>query len=162
MPTRIFVSIALFLILFTSPAAADDPNDVGTAHSQAFAKACAAGDIPGVLALYEDQATVIWPGLGEVAHGKVEIEKLATTLCKSGQPGPKLKSQNSKQLAPDYIVNVGTWDLTATGRDGKPVTSEVRTTEVIHLVDGKWLYTVDHASVGLPPAPPAAANPAPN
>jgi len=77
-----------------------------------------------VLALYEDQATVIWPGLGEVAHGKVEIEKLAATLCKSGQPGPKLKSQNSKQVAPDYIVNVGMWDLTATGPDGKPVTSK--------------------------------------
>ena len=77
-----------------------------------------------MLALYEDQATVIWPGLGEVAHGKVEIEKLAATLCKSGQPGPKLKSQNSKQLAPDYIVNVGMWDLTATGPDGKPVTSK--------------------------------------
>ena len=45
MPTRIFVSIALILILFTSPAAADDPNDVGTAHSQAFAKACAAGGV---------------------------------------------------------------------------------------------------------------------
>jgi len=124
MPTRIFVSIGLLLILFTLPAGSDDPNDIGTAHSQAFAKACAAGDIPGVLALYEDQATVIWPGLGEVAHGKVEIEKLAATLCKSGQPGPKLKSQNSKQLAPDYIINVGMWDLTATGPDGKPVTSK--------------------------------------
>jgi ketosteroid isomerase-like protein len=115
-----------------------------------------------VLALYEDQATVIWPNEGEVAHGKAEIEKLARSLCKSGQPAPKLKSQNSKQVAPDYIVNVGMWDLTAAGPDGKPVTSEIRTTEVIHLVDGKWLYTVDHASVGLPSAHPAAANSAPN
>jgi hypothetical protein len=100
MLTRIFASIALLLILFTSPAAADDPNDVGTAHSQAFAKACAAGDIPGVLALYEDQATVIWPGLGEVAHGKVEIEKLAATLCKSGQPGPIAQVPELKATRP--------------------------------------------------------------
>lgn len=153
MLTRRFASIALLLFLFASSAAAD-PNDIGMAHSAAFAKACAAGDIPGVLALYEDNATVIWPNEGEVAHGKAEIEKLARDLCKSGQPAPKLNSQNSKQVAPDYIVNVGMWDETATSPDGKPVTSEVRTTEVIHLVDGKWRYTVDHASIGL--APPSA------
>lgn len=156
MLTRMFASIALLLFLFASSAAAD-PNDIGMAHSEAFAKACAAGDIAGVLALYEDDATVIWPNEGEVAHGKAEIEKLARALCKSGQPAPKLKSQNSKQVAPDYVVNVGTWDATATGPDGKPVTSEIRTTEVIHLVNGKWRYTVDHASIGLPPQPPAAA-----
>jgi uncharacterized protein (TIGR02246 family) len=156
MLTRMFASIALLLFLFASSAAAD-PNDIGMAHSEAFGKACAAGDIHGVLALYEDDATVIWPNEGEVAHGKAEIEKLARTLCKTGQPGPKLKSQSSKQVAPDYIVNVGMWDATATGPDGKPVTAEVRTTEVIHLVNGKWLYTVDHASIGLPP-PPAAAS----
>jgi len=162
MLTRMFASIALLLFLFASSAAAD-PNDIGRAHSEAFAKACAAGDIPGVLALYEDDATVIWPTEGEVAHGKAEIEKLARALCKSGQPAPKLKSQNSKQVAPNYIVNVGMWDATATGPDGKPVTSQIRTTEVIHLVDGKWRYTVDHASIGLPPPlPAAAASPAPN
>ena len=158
MLTRMFASIALLLLLFASSAAAD-PHDIGMAHSEAFAKACAAGDIPGVLALYEDDATVIWPTEGEVAHGKAEIEKLARALCKSRQPAPKLKSQNSKQVAPDYIVNVGMWDATATGPDGKPVTSEIRTTEVIHLVNGKWRYTVDHASIGLPPPPAAAASP---
>ena len=158
MLARMFASIALLLFLFPSSAAAD-PNDIGKAHSEAFAKACAAGDIPGVIALYEDDATVIWPNEGEVAHGRTEIEKLAPSLCKSGQPTPKLKSQNSKQVAPDYIVNVGMWDATATGPDGKPVTSEVRTTEVIHRVDGKWRYTVDHASIGLPPLPAAAAIP---
>jgi hypothetical protein len=73
---------------------------IGMAHSEAFGKACAAGDIPGVLALYEDDATVIWPNEGEIAHGKAEIEKLARALCKTGQPGPKLKSQNSKQVPP--------------------------------------------------------------
>jgi len=161
MLTRMFASIALLLFLFASSAAAD-PNDIGMAHSEAFGKACAAGDIPGVLVLYEDDATVIWPNEGEVAHGKAEIEKLVRALCKTGQPGPKLKSQNSMQVAPDYIVNVGMWDATATGPDGKPITSEARTTEVIHLVDGKWLYTVDHASIGLPPPPAAAARPTSN
>ena len=156
MVMRISASIALALILFASAAAADQANDIGAAHSQAFAKACGSGDIPGVLALYEDDATVIWPGQGQVAHGKAEIEKLATGLCKAGQPGPTLRSQNSKQVAPDYIVNVGMWELTASGPDGKPVTSQVRTTEVIHLVNGKWRYTVDHASVGLPPMPAGA------
>ena len=163
MLTRTFATIAVLLALFafaSHAAAADDPNEIGTAHSEAFQKACGAGDIAGVLALYEDDATVIWPGRGEVAHGKPEIEKLAATLCKTGQPGPKLKSQNSKQVALDYIVNVGMWDLTAPGPDGKPVTSEVRTTEVIHLVNGKWFYTVDHASVGVPPIAAAASAPA--
>jgi ketosteroid isomerase-like protein len=157
MLTRIFASTALSLILFASIANADDANAIGTAHSKAFAKACGAGDIPGVLALYEDDATVIWPAQGDIAHGKAEIEKLATALCKAGQPGPKLQSQTSKRVGPGYIVNVGMWDLPAAGPDGKPVTSVVRTTEVIHLVKGKWLYTVDHASIGLPPMPTGAS-----
>src|SRR4051812_21252239 len=97
---------ALILITFAAPAVAD-PTAIGTEHSKAFSTACAAGDIPGVLALYEDDATVIWPGQGEVEKGKAEFEKLATTTCKAGNPPLKLKSQNSTQVGDDYIVNVG-------------------------------------------------------
>jgi hypothetical protein len=91
MLTRVFTSIALILFLFASSAAADS-NDIGMAHSEAFAKACAAGDTPGVLALYEDDATVIWPNEAEVAQGKDQIEKLARAL--SANPAFPLPSSS--------------------------------------------------------------------
>jgi hypothetical protein len=41
-----------------------------------------------------------------------------------------------------------------TDKDGNP--ARLRTTELIHKSGGKWRYLADHASLGLPPTPPAA------
>src|SRR5436305_15341094 len=125
MRLRAFAASTLLLITLAAPALAD-PTAIGREHSEAFSKACAAGDIPAVLALYEDGATVIWPGQGEVAKGKAEFEKIATATCKSGNAPLKLKSQDSTQVGDDYIVNVGMWEDTVPGPDGKPMTVDVR------------------------------------
>jgi uncharacterized protein (TIGR02246 family) len=151
-----FAASALLMIAFAAPALADS-TAVAKEHSETFSKACAAGDIPGVLALYEDDATVIWPGQGEVAKGKAQAEKLVAATCKAGNQPLKLKSQDSTQVGDDYIVNVGMWEDTVPGPDGKPMTVDVRTTEVLHRNNGKWRYVVDHASIGMPP--PAASTP---
>ncbi|MGH8679325.1 MAG: YybH family protein [Burkholderiales bacterium] len=151
---RILGSITLVTLL-AAPAFAD-PAAVGKKHSEAFQKACAAGDVPGVMALYEDDALVIWPGEGEVAKGKAAIEKLAAATCKQNVK-LKLKSQESRAIGEDYIVNVGRWDNTAPGPNGKPMTAEIRTTELLHRSGGKWRYSVDHASVGVP-APSGATS----
>lgn len=150
-------SSVLLLITFEAPALAD-PTAIAKEHSEAFSQACSAGDVPGVLALYEDDATVIWPGQGDVAKGKAQFEKLVTATCKASAPPLKLKSQDSTQVGDDYIVNVGMWEDTVTGPDGKPATVDVRTTEVLHRNNGKWRYIVDHASIGMPP-PAAASSP---
>jgi ketosteroid isomerase-like protein len=133
-----------------------DPAATVKAHSEAFAKAFQECDVPAVLALYEDNATLIWPGEGEVATGKAAIEKVIKEQCASaGKSTLKSISSDSKAIGKAYIVNVGMWDDTMNGPDGKPVTMRVRTTELLHQSAGRWRYVIDHASIGLPPAPAA-------
>ena len=64
------------VIALAAPAFADATADA-RAHDDAFAKACEAGDVKGVVALYTDDAVVVWPGVEEEAKGKAQIEKLA-------------------------------------------------------------------------------------
>ncbi len=141
-------------ILLCAGTALADPQAAVDAHSAAFAKAFEACDIPAVLSLYEDNATMIWPGDGEVATGKAGIEKIVKAEC-SGSAKPSLKpvSSVSRAIGKDYIVNVGMWDSTQPGPDGKPMVSRVRTTELLHRSKGKWRYVIDNASIGPPPPP---------
>ena len=146
--------ICLIAVLISSGSALADPASVIKAHSEAFANAFGACDVPAVLALYQDNAVLIWPGEGEVANGKAEIEKVVKAGC-SGPAKPALKpvSSDSRAIGKDYIVNVGMWDDTVPGPDGKPMVVRVRTTELLHQSDGKWRYVIDHASIGQPPPP---------
>ena len=155
----LLTSVVFIVVLMTAAPARPDAAADGRAVSDAFAKAVAAGDLAGVLALYRDDASVIWPGQGEEAKGKAAIETLAKGLL-AGMKGGSLvlKSQESTPLGDGYIVNVGRWENTVATPDGKRVTLVVRTSEVLAKTDGKWLYLVDHASVGLPPPPAAGAH----
>jgi uncharacterized protein (TIGR02246 family) len=150
--------VTVALLARTTAALADAASD-GRAVSEAFEKAVAAGDLQAVLALYRDDASVIWPGQGEEAKGKAAIESLARTLLASMKGGGTLvlKSQDSVPLGDGYLVNVGRWENTVATPDGKHVTFLVRTSEVLAKTDGKWLYLVDHASIGLPPPKAAPA-----
>jgi len=151
-----WTAIALTLAA-AAPALADATADA-TAHSEAFAKACEAGDVQGVLALYADNATVVWPGAGEEAKGKASIEKLATNFCNpKTKPKLVLKSIEGIALDSSHIATVGHWEGTSIGPNGKPVTSQVRTTELLVKSGNAWRYLIDHASIGLPPPPKAAA-----
>ncbi len=151
---RISIIAVLFMAL-AAPAFADATAEARK-HDEAFAKACSSGDVKGVVALYTDDAFVIWPEVGEEAKGKAGIEKLATSLC---QPklGTKavLEDDVGLQLDPTHIAIIGHWELTQNGPDGKPVTSRIRTSEIIVKSGGGWRYVVDHASIGVPPAEPA-------
>jgi len=147
--------ILLVTLGAAAPALADATAD-GRAVSEAFEKAVAAGDVQGVLALYRDDASVIWPGQGEEAKGKAAIEQLVRKSLAAMKDGRLvLKSQESIPLGEGYIANLGRWEQSSTSPGGKRVSVEVRTSEVLARTGGKWLYLVDHASVGLPPARPA-------
>ena len=103
-------------------------------------------------------ASVIWPGQGEEAKGRAAIEPLVRNLIAQAKNGSiVLESQESTPLGDGYIVNVGRWENTMTGPGGRKTVIVIRTSEVLAKTDGKWLYLVDHASVGLPPPPPARA-----
>lgn len=146
---------ATLVLALAGPALADPTAD-GKAVGDAFGKAMAAGDVPGVLALYRDDATVVWPGHGEEAKGKPAIEKLVRAALASIPKDFHMeqKSNEARALGADYIVNVGRWEQTFTTPRGRKVTQEIRTTEVLQKTDGEWRYLVDHASVGLPTTAP--------
>lgn len=148
------LTVCLAIILMCTGTALGDPADVVKVHSDAFGKAFNSCDVPATLDLYEDNATLIWPGEGEVATGKAAIAKVIKNDC-SGAAKLSLKevSSESHAIGKNYIINVGMWDATMSGPDGKPATSRVRTTELLHRSDGKWRYTIDNASIGLPPPP---------
>ena len=139
--------------LMITPALAD-PASEGRAHSEAFARAMDARDIAAVLALYADDARVIWPGQGEEATGKAEIEKLvANTLAHFPKDSRlRLKSQDAIPLGDEYIVTISRWEQSYAGSDGAMRTADVRATEIIRRVGRGSFYVVDHASFGRPAA----------
>jgi uncharacterized protein (TIGR02246 family) len=147
---RNWAAVAVVLA-FAAPAFADATADA-RAHDEAFAKACEAGDVKAVMALYADDAIVVWPAAGEEATGKAAIEKLVPNLCdpKSGAKAV-MKSLEAMPLGDSYIAIHGRWEVIQKGPDGKSVTSQIRTTEVIAKSGSGWRYVVDHASVGVPP-----------
>jgi uncharacterized protein (TIGR02246 family) len=143
-------------LVLMSAAASADPNADAKAHSEAFAKAMKSRDIAAVMALYADDAYVIWPGQGEEAHGKAAIQKLVTDFLATPQgPAPVLKSQQVVDLGGGVLAVIGQWDSVATAPNGASQTIPVRTTEILKKIGNKTVYLVDHASVGLaPPATP--------
>lgn len=151
------------LVVSTGSVLAEEKADAAARGlDEAFLKAAEAGDLAAVMALYADDAEIIWPGLGEEAIGKKAIEPQARDFIAALKSGTKLslKSVNARHLTPDLITNSGRWEETSTGPDGKPVTKILRTTEVSKKQGDKWVFVVDHASVGWPASPPAGAKPA--
>jgi uncharacterized protein (TIGR02246 family) len=147
------------LCLVSVPAFADPTSDA-KAHSEAFEHAANARDTKAVMALYADGARAIWPGQGEEATGKAEIEKMVSKFVAELPKDAKimLQSQTAIPLGSDYIATVGHWEETFTDPDGKHQNVSLRTTEIIKKQGGKTLYVVDHASVGLPPSEPTATH----
>jgi uncharacterized protein (TIGR02246 family) len=147
--------LVLLLCALVAPALADPASD-GRTHAEAFARVFNAGDVQGVMALYADDAVVVWPGQGETAKGRAEIEKLVANAFK-GMRGQQLSIRSIDAIPIDdtHMVTVGRWDSSFTDPAGKRRTSDVRTTEVLVKTATGWRYLVDHASIGVPP-PPAA------
>ena len=148
----------LFVASVVAAPAVAGPADDAMAHSKAFERAVNARDAKAVLALYAPDAHVVWPGQGEEANGKAEIEKLVAKLIQDLPKDAKmtLKSQTAVPLGDGHVATVGHWVETFTGPDGRPQSADVRTTEIIAKQKGKTLYVVDHASIGVPPEPPPA------
>jgi uncharacterized protein (TIGR02246 family) len=153
--------VVLLLASVVAVPAFAGPTEDAMAHSKAFERAVNARDQKAILALYAADAHVIWPGQGEEATGRAAIEKLVASFVKGLPKDAKLtlESQTAIPLGGGHIATVGHWRQSFTDADGKPQTAEIRTTELIEKEKGKTLYLVDHASIGLPPAPGSASQP---
>src|SRR6266566_3041740 len=124
------------MMMLAGPALADPTADARGVE-EAFARACGAGDLKGVMALYADDAIAVWPGQGAEAKGKADIEKMAAALCK--EPGGAqfaLKSLEALPLGDAHIVTVAHWESTLAGPGRRRLTTVVRSTEVLVKQDG--------------------------
>src|SRR5215469_5062953 len=93
----------LMTILSFATAAFGDPASVVKEQSDAFGAAFNSCDVPAALKLYEDNATMIWPGEGEVGKGKTEIAKIIKSECSSsGKSSLKEVSSESRAIGTNY------------------------------------------------------------
>ena len=149
--------LALIGLLAAPVAAAEQSaEDVARSVDQAFVRHLEAGDVKGILSLYVDDADVIWPGDKEEAYDKKALEPMARDFVAAMKNGKLvLKKVKARYLGKHYVMSTGHWEETSPGPDGKPVTHTLRTTEIFVNEGGKWLFVVDHASIGEPAAPAA-------
>jgi uncharacterized protein (TIGR02246 family) len=145
---------AVALVCALGRTAGADPATDAKALGDKFGAAVAAGDVGAVLALYTDDAWVIYPGQGDEAHGKAAIETMLKRLIGTMQSTPLVqKSSDAIAIDATHIVNVGRWEMSVGQPGHTHQTLTVRTTEMLVNDNGTWRYRVDHASVGMPPPP---------
>ena len=107
-----------------------------------FAERASAGDIEGLIALYEDRATLVGPD-GVAAAGKQAIrERLEQLLAMTPHITP---THSRTMVADDIALMSGDWQLRlVTGEGGEAMSFESSSTEVARRQhDGSWLYVID-------------------
>jgi ketosteroid isomerase-like protein len=133
-------------------AAADDPTAIARSVGERFEAACDAGKIDAVMALYQKDARVVYPGEGQSATEPTQLRRIVGDTCKPG--GPKLKLVGYRAVwidaAHTVIGALGDWEASGAGPEGQPMTTKLRATEVIVKTKEGWKYAVDHASFGVP------------
>ena len=106
-----------------------------------FASLMNAGDLDGLMALYEPQATLT-PEPGTVVTGTKAIrEALGGFIAAKSQV-----TLNSRVLAQtgDLALTTSTWDLSGVGADGKPMRLSGQSAEVARRQpDGTWRFVID-------------------
>src|SRR3989454_5276992 len=128
------------MVMFAGPALADPTADARGVED-AFARACGAGDLKGVMALYADDAIAVWPGQGAEAKGKADIEKMAAALCK--EPGGAqfaLKSLEALPLGDAHIVTVAHWESTLAGPGRRRLLTRGPLAGGLWKQDGWWRF----------------------
>ena len=149
----------LFAVLASAARAGDVPSALAHELSQKFVSACEAGKLSEALALYADDAVVVYPNEGARAEGKAAIAKVLADLCEAGLGKSKWLGGSGAWFGTgeNAIVATGTWETSGVGPDGKPVSVTVRTTELLVKTPDGWKYQLDHASVGVPLPTPTPA-----
>ena len=101
-----------------------------------------AGDIEGILALYEPEATFV-DEPGKVVQG---TDALRESLNGFLSMKPNLKLVKHKTLiSGDIATNYAQWALTGTGPDGEPVSMEGVAVDVVRRQpDGTWKFVIDN------------------
>jgi len=152
---------ALLAALASAAHAGDVPSALAHELSQKFVTACENGKVNEALALYVDDAVVVYPSEGARAEGKAAIAKVLADLCQAGLGKSKWLGGSGAWFGTgeNAIVATGSWETSGEGPDGKSVSVIVRTTELLVKTPDGWKYRLDHASAGVPLPQPSAATP---
>jgi enoyl-CoA hydratase/carnithine racemase/ketosteroid isomerase-like protein len=126
-----------------------------------FAERASAGDLHGLLGLYEDGATLVGPDGQQATGGQSIRERLESLLAMA----PRVQAGESRALlAGDIALLSARWRITFVLGDDRGQTGfEATSTEVARRQpDGSWRYAIDDpASARLrPPALPGLRTPA--
>lgn len=114
-----------------------DPEEL----THLFAKRASAGDLEGLVALYEADATLVGPD-GELATGEGAIRKLLGTLLAAA---PQITPTGGQEtmIGGDVALMSNRWQMTLGKGDGAPVIEGASTEVARRQADGGWLYVID-------------------
>lgn len=118
-----------------------------------FTSAFKAGDADAVAACYAEDA-IMWFPDGPLAKGRAAIrEGFAGYLAGMTVKDVELTAMGQEALG-DAKVSWGTYSMRMVDKStGAESLEQGRYTDVSKKIDGRWLYIVDHPSVGPPQAP---------
>jgi ketosteroid isomerase-like protein len=114
------------------------PEDI----DRLFAERMAAGDVDGVVALYEPGAGLVsFDGI--VTTGPGPIREVLARLA-AMRPRMSMNLVRVVRSADDFALVYNDWKMSAVDPDGRPVTMEGRAIEISRRQpDGSWLFVLD-------------------
>jgi uncharacterized protein (TIGR02246 family) len=121
-----------------------DPEQLG----DLFAKRVNAGDLEGMLALYEDSATFVGPDGGSALGSEAIRERLGALLAMEPRITP---TTNRVVMAGDLALMSSCWRMTLGAGNGEMAALDGASTEVARRqADGGWLYVIDNPALTAP------------
>lgn len=104
-----------------------------------------AGDVEGLVALYEPNATLAFP-TGQVTSGTEAIRRVFEQVL-AGKPTLKAVQRPTVRMG-DLALTSVEWSLTMAGADGQPMTLGGTSVEVVRRQpDAMWLRVIDQPNV---------------
>jgi uncharacterized protein (TIGR02246 family) len=122
-------------------ARATQPEDL----NQFFLERANAGDVEGVVALYEPEAVLVGPGRRLIA-GTQALRQTYTQLFASK---PTFAGETQTAIRNGNLALTSTrFTISSPGPDGKPMPVKTATTEVARCQpDGSWLWVIDQPNI---------------
>jgi enoyl-CoA hydratase len=126
-----------------------DPAQLG----RLFAKRANTGDLEGMLALYEEDATFVGPDGASASGGDAIRERLEGLLATN----PQITATGSQVvMAGDVALMSNRWRMTLGAGEDETAGFDGASTEVARRQpDGGWLYVIDNPALAV--EPPASA-----
>jgi len=116
-----------------------------------FSAAVKQGDSTGIVANYADDAVMMMGGMPAL-RGRTEIGGKVVEMFKSAKGGDVKLITSQVDVAGDYAIETGAYEMTGTSPGGKPVTEKGKYVTVWKKQsDGSWKIYRDIANTDAPP-----------